>query len=71
MTTSQGAAPVSPAPTVWATRAFLAGISALGLGMAFALLGVNIPAFFLPGIVLIDVALTLLAVSGILRVLPT
>ncbi|HET9982703.1 MAG TPA: hypothetical protein VFQ38_03925 [Longimicrobiales bacterium] len=71
MTTSNAAAPVSPTPTAWATRAFVTGMSALGLGMAFALLGVNIPAFFLPGIVLIDLALTLLAVSGILRVLPT
>lgn len=54
----------------WATWTFLAGIGLLGLGTSLAILAVAVPALLIPGVILLDAALTLLAVSGILRVLP-
>ena len=53
----------------WAQLAFLAGVLALALGTIVAILGVNAAGVLLPGVYILELALVLLAVTGILRVL--
>ncbi len=53
----------------WSRWIFLAGILALALGTILVILGVNAAGLVLPGVYILELALLLLAVTGILRVL--
>lgn len=57
------------AQAVWTPRVFLAGLTLLVLGVLLVVLGVRAPGALMSGIVILDVALLVLAVSGILRAL--
>ncbi|HEX9109361.1 MAG TPA: hypothetical protein VF832_19095, partial [Longimicrobiales bacterium] len=52
---------------LWAARVFPAGLALVVLGMVLVILGVRAPGILLPGVVVLDVALVLLAAGGILR----
>ncbi len=60
---------VAPRPLgAWAGRAVLLGIALLGLGTILVILGVRASGLLLPGVVVLDVALLVLAGSGILAI---
>ncbi len=54
---------------VWSTWSFLAAVLALALGTILAILGVSTAGLLLPGVYVLELALLLLAVTGILRAL--
>ncbi len=53
----------------WADWSLLAGVLALALGTILAILGVNAAGLLLPGVYILELALALLAITGILRAL--
>lgn len=53
----------------WSVWCFLAGALALALGAILTILGVSAAGLFLPGVHLLQLALVLLAATGILRAL--
>ena len=55
------------ARATWTPRVFLAGLALLLAGTLLVVLGVLAPGALLPGIVILDVAMLLLAAAGILR----
>ncbi len=62
------ATPGDPLAT-WSGWTFLAAILALALGTILVILGVNTAGLVMPGVYILELALVLLAVTGILRVL--
>ncbi len=54
---------------LWSVWSFLAAVLALALGTILAILGVSTAGLFLPGVYILELALLLLAVTGILRAL--
>jgi len=54
---------------VWSAWSFLAAVLALALGTVLAILGVSTAGLLLPGVYILELALVLLAVTGVLRVL--
>jgi len=54
---------------LWSAWSFLAGALALVLGTILAILGVDTAALLLPGVYVLELALVLLAATGILRAL--
>ncbi len=54
---------------VWSGWTFLAAVLALALGTILAILGVNTAGLLLPGVYILELALLLLAATGILRAL--
>lgn len=71
--TSTAAPPPSPPRPrpldPWAARALLLGLALLGLGTIIVILGVQASGLLLPGVVVLDVALLVLAASGILAII--
>ncbi len=60
---------VAPRPlAAWAARGVLLGIALFGLGTILVILGVRAAGLFMPGVVVIDIALLVLAASGILAI---
>lgn len=57
---------VLDARAVWAPRIFFAALTLLVLGSLLVVLGVLAPGALMPGIVVLDVAMLLLAAAGIL-----
>ncbi len=53
----------------WSRWCFLGGVLALALGTILAILGVNAAGLLLPGVYILELALVLLAATGILRAL--
>lgn len=53
----------------WTPRVFLSGLLALALGTICVVLGVLVAGTLIPGIVILDLALVLLAASGVLAVI--
>ena len=51
----------------WTGWIFLAAVLTLTLGTVLAILGVTSPGLFLPGVDVLELALLLLAASGLLR----
>ncbi len=69
MSTSSTAAQATDPRAVWAPRVFFPGLALLVLGTLLVVLGVLAPGALLPGVVVLDIALVLLAAGGILRAL--
>ncbi len=71
MTNEGDVAPASTGDRLapWSRRCFLAGALALALGTILAILGVNAAGLLLPGVYILELALALLAVTGILQAL--
>ncbi len=54
---------------VWSRWSFLSAVLALALGTILVILGVNAAGLVMPGVYILELALLLLAATGILRVL--
>lgn len=65
---AEAAAATSPLGR-WGKWLLLGAVAAMGLGTVLAILGVNVPGLFSPGVSVLLGSLILFAIAGVLRVL--